>query len=287
MVKVARRWAMEADEDDDLRDLDLPADAALGVWYDLERALAGKNGFGGDVAEIYAYRLVSKQIERTTDPSFVTGFTEAEEKAAQVELARVAGVNMTRILRRFAQLHDRVIFSIDEPNGFRPLDLRHEEFPAFGWRVQIRVSQGRPEVKDTSIHKFRQALSSTVEQSAMLIAMLDELAAYRSKDRLRADPQEAARTADLPPDGATGLFLDRPFDAADLEWIKMAWDAYAARGDVTARPGQLMLVFQAIRRDERSTAEFLRVMNTIVLPLCRRLRLKEQPQLSQLGAASE
>jgi hypothetical protein len=223
--------------EDDLRDLDLPADAALGVWYDLERALAGKNGFGGDVAEIYAYRLVPRRLVDKTDPSFITGATEAEEEAAKVELARVAGVNMTRILRHFAKLHERVIFSIEEREGWKPIDLRYEEFPAFGWRVQLRVSQGKPEVKDASIHKLRQALSATVDQSEIVIAMLDELAAYRAKERLHASPQEPASVADLPPDGATGLYLDRPFDAADLEWIKMAWDAYAARGDVTARPG--------------------------------------------------
>lgn len=272
---------------DDLSDLDLPADAALGVWYDLERALAGKNGYGGDVAEIYAYRLVPRRRMDKTDPSFITRATEAEEHAAKEELMRVAGTNMTRILRHFAKLHERVIFSIEEREGWRPLDLRYEEFPAFAWRVQLRVSQGRPDVKDSSIHTLRQSLSMTVQQSEILIAMLDELAAYRAAERLHAAPQEPANVADLPSDGATGLYLDHPFDAADLEWIKMAWDAYAARGDVTARPSQLMLVFQAIRRDERSTAEFLRVMNTIVLPICRRIRLKEQPQLSQLGAVSE
>ncbi len=29
----------------------------LDVWHELELALQGKNGFGGDTAEIYAYRL--------------------------------------------------------------------------------------------------------------------------------------------------------------------------------------------------------------------------------------
>jgi len=264
---------------------DLTADAAIGVWYDLEQALAGKNGYGGDVAEIYAYRLVPRQLRDKTDPSFITGATEAEAQAAKAELARVAGVNMTRLLRRFAELHDRVIFSIDGRDGFRPIDLGTEEFPAFDWRVQLRVTQGRPSVTTSSIHDLRQALSATVEHAEILTAMLDELAAYRAKGRLQADPQEPASISDLPPDGATGLYLDRAFDADDLEWIKRAWDAYQGRGP--SRASQIMLVFQAIRRDERSTAEFLRVMNTIVLPLLRRLRLQEQPHLTQLGAAGE
>ena len=69
----------------------------------------------------------------------------------------------------------------------------------------------------------------------------------------------------------------------------MAWDAFLSHGDVGGpkRASQIMLVFQAIHRDERAMTEFLRVMNTIVLPLLRRLRLKEQPNLTKLGAAGE
>jgi hypothetical protein len=48
-----------------------------------------------------------------------------------------------------------------------------------------------------------------------------------------------------------------------------------------------MIVFQAIRRDVRASAEFVRVMNTVVLPFLRRLRLRDQPQLVNLGAAGE
>lgn len=138
-----------------------------------------------------------------------------------------------------------------------------------------------------SIHELRQSLSTTVQHAEILTAMLDELATLRATDRLRAAPQEPGDTADLPPDGATGLYLDRAFDAEDLEWIKMAWDAYLSRDGGSARPGQIMLVFDAIRRNERATIEFLRVMNTVVLPLCRRLRLKEHPHLTKLGAAGE
>jgi hypothetical protein len=140
----------------------------------------------------------------------------------------------------------------------------------------------------TSIHELRAAIAKHTESAEVLTAMLDELAAFRAKDRLCADALPAI-SDDLPPDAATGLYLDRPLNADDLAWIKMAWDAYLSRGDGggSSRPSQLMLVFQAIRRDPRSTAEFLRVMNTIVLPLLRRIRLKEQPHLSKLGAASE
>lgn len=272
----------------DLANLDLPVDAAIGVWYDLERALAGKNGYGGDVAEIYAYRLVPQRIRDKTNPAFITGATEAEEQAAKAEAALVAGKNMTRVLRHFAELHEGAVFAIEERDGWRLLDLA-AEFPSFDWSVQLRVTQTRPGAAALSIHELRKTLSATVQHAEVLTAMLDELAAYRAKDRLRAETRDPAGTDDLPPDAATGLYLDVPFAVEDFVWIKMAWDAYLSRGDGGGppRPAQLMLVFAAIHRNERATAEFLRVMNTVVLPLLRRLRLKEQPHLTKLGAASE
>jgi hypothetical protein len=140
----------------------------------------------------------------------------------------------------------------------------------------------------TTIHELRQAITKTVENAEALTAMLDELAVLRAKERLRADALPAAATDDLPPDAPTGLFLDRAFSAEDFVWIKMAFDKLLQSGvQGQGRPGQIMLVFQSIRRDERATAEFFRVMNTIMLPLLRRIRLKEQLDLVRLGAASE
>ena len=46
-----------------MTDLDLTVGDALGVWHELELALAGKNGYGGDVAEICAYRLVPTELQ--------------------------------------------------------------------------------------------------------------------------------------------------------------------------------------------------------------------------------
>lgn len=140
-----------------------------------------------------------------------------------------------------------------------------------------------------SISELREVLVKTAECAEDLAAMLDELAALRAKDRLRAEATPPAPDDDLPPDAATGLYLDRPLDPEDLEWIKLAWDAFLSHGDVggSNRAAQLMLVFQAIRRDDRATAEFLRVMNTLVLPLLRRLCLKERPHLTKLGASGE
>ena len=138
-----------------------------------------------------------------------------------------------------------------------------------------------------SISELREVLVKTAECAEDLAAMLDELAALRAKDRLRAEATPPAPDDDLPPDAATGLYLDHPLDADDLAWIKMAWDAYLPGSSGPGRPTQLMLVFQAIRRDDRATAEFLRVMNTLVLPLLRRLCLKERPHLTKLGVAGE
>lgn len=141
----------------------------------------------------------------------------------------------------------------------------------------------------SSIDELRAMLSKTVDHAGILTEMLDELAAYRAKERLHADAMPPADDYDLPPDGATGLYLDRAFDAEDLTWIKMAWDSFLAQGDVGGpnRASQIMLVFQAIHRDARATGEFLHSMNTVVLPFLRRLRLKEHPHLTKLGAASE
>lgn len=262
------------DDSDDLSDLNLPADDVIGVWDDLASALAGKNGYGGDVAEIYAYRLL---------PSPLRQQHTAEEAEKQ---APIVGVNMTRLLRHFLERHDAVVAIEEGPDEFRPLDLDTEECPPFSWRVHLRVSQIASQTPAPPVHELRTILAETIESATVMSAMLDELAQLRAKDRLRADTSPPAVTDDLPPDAATGLYLDRSFDAGDLEWIKMAWDAYL-NDSSPARPAQIMGVFQAIQRDERATAEFLRVMNTIMLPLCRRLRLQRQPHLTKIGAAGE
>lgn len=99
-------------------------DHTLTVWYELERALEGKNGFGGDVAEIYSYVLV---------PVRLRGCTEDER-------ARSAGRVLTRLLRRFVELHDAEV-ALEERAGFRVIDPNVEDFPPFDHRVHLRVSQ--------------------------------------------------------------------------------------------------------------------------------------------------
>jgi hypothetical protein len=109
---------------------DLDLDQALGVWFDLERALEGKNGYGGDVAEIYAYRLVPPRFQHRST-------VDAAE-----ELAPLVGRNMTRLLRRFVELHEGAEIGIEDgPREFRAIDLRAEDFPPFAHRVHVRVTR--------------------------------------------------------------------------------------------------------------------------------------------------
>jgi hypothetical protein len=114
---------------------DLPtAEESIGIWYELESALEGKNGYGGNVAEIYAYRLV---------PEGATGAAVAisEGKAGEALLARTAAKNLTWFVRRFVELHDGVEIGIEtDPRQFRVLDPRTEEFPPFSHRIHVRVS---------------------------------------------------------------------------------------------------------------------------------------------------
>jgi hypothetical protein len=122
--------------------IDLPADQALGVWHDLECALAGKNGYGGDVAEIYAYLLVSDGFRRLTDPAFISGATEEQARLNEAEVARIAARNLTLILRQFVELHEGVEIKIkDSPRTFRTIDPRTEDFPPFSHRVHVLVSE--------------------------------------------------------------------------------------------------------------------------------------------------
>lgn len=110
---------------DDFGDIELPVDQALGIWFDLERALEGKNGYGGDVAEIYAYRLV---------PPRHKGSTEEEQ-------ARVAGRNLTRLLRYFVDLHRGA--EIEDADESRVIDPLAEDFPPFAHRTHLRVLRGK------------------------------------------------------------------------------------------------------------------------------------------------
>jgi len=132
---------------------------ALGVWHDLARALAGKNGYGGDVAEIYAYRLV---------PPWLRPYNTTEEAEAQAPLA---GRNLTRILRRFADLHEGTTFEIEEGRGvFAAIDLGEggAGCPPFSHRVHLRVSNV-PRAR----RQFAESLLALWNRAESLLALWD------------------------------------------------------------------------------------------------------------------
>jgi len=119
---------------DDRVDTDLPsAESAVGVWFDLERALEGTNGYGGNVAEIYAYRLLP-------EPSTLA--ISAGDPLLQERAAGLAARNLTWLVRHFVGLHEGVEIGIENgPREFRRIDLRSEEFPPFLHRMHIQVSK--------------------------------------------------------------------------------------------------------------------------------------------------
>ncbi len=94
------------------------------LWQELEDALAGTNGYGGDVAEIYAYRLV-KSYGRPP-------MSEAQ--------SREAGWNLTLLLRRFREVHSDAVVLLDTPRGFVPLG-EDGECPPFNHRAHVRVER--------------------------------------------------------------------------------------------------------------------------------------------------
>lgn len=97
----------------------------LGIWGELEAAYHGRNGFGTNVAEIYAYRLLPM------DPQDPTGTGE--------ENARRAGHEMERIIRLFQQVHSDAVIGYE--TAWREFTTTWDEFPPFNHRVHIQVTK--------------------------------------------------------------------------------------------------------------------------------------------------
>lgn len=117
---------------DEISEIELPVDQTLGVWYDLACALEGKNGYGGDVAEIYAYRLLPP------------GPRHPLSDLPEEDQARIAAANLTSILRQFVERHEDTEIGIEEgPREFRFFDPREEAVPPFLHRLHLRVVQDK------------------------------------------------------------------------------------------------------------------------------------------------
>jgi|GEM_PF-2504515 len=82
---------------------------ALSLWTDLEDALRGTHGFGGNVAEIYVYRLMSRcpLVERHMNEPRTTwsdSMTEAVNEAVQQ-----ANESFYNVLVHFASERDAIV----------------------------------------------------------------------------------------------------------------------------------------------------------------------------------
>lgn len=129
------------------------SDQLLGVWMDLERALEGTNGYGGDVAEIYAYRCVPPQLADL-------GAVGAPEDSRST-MASVAGCNLSRLLRQFVDLHVGVEVGIEvEREQFRAFDPREEIMP-FSHRIHLRVRR----TASAAVRRFGQDLRALRERA--------------------------------------------------------------------------------------------------------------------------
>lgn len=113
------------------------AEDAVGILNDLHLALAGKNGYGGNVAEIYAYRLL---------PPGAPGGRMSHQIPGPGE-TKAAARNLTWLAQQFIAMHDRTddthIVHIGIESGyreFRDVDLDIEPIEPFGHRVHLRVS---------------------------------------------------------------------------------------------------------------------------------------------------
>lgn len=80
----------------------LSMDQVLGVWSDLEQAYFGKNGYGGDTAELYLYRFMPFCLATITHPEKM-----ADEESPIGETIRetydAANCAMHDLLKLFAE----------------------------------------------------------------------------------------------------------------------------------------------------------------------------------------
>jgi hypothetical protein len=106
----------------------------LGVWDELHLALRGENGFGGDTAEIYAYRLSDRdpmyhEKNGDYDSLFGDDFRETDESAK---------FNLLFICNEFMKHHDCSI-CIDTHEGWMDWDGFNESDFISNHRYHVKV----------------------------------------------------------------------------------------------------------------------------------------------------
>ena len=81
---------------------------ALGVWGDLVEAYHGVNGYGGDTAEVYLFRLMPRDPSAERGPD--GGTLAAQAVVAQARAARLALADLCRL---FAEHYGDAIVTIE------------------------------------------------------------------------------------------------------------------------------------------------------------------------------
>jgi hypothetical protein len=91
--------------------IDLSQRQLLKLWPELDDALYGKNGFGADTAEIYAYTVLP------ADPSADSASPAAMREEARRENALQAARTLHAVLVLFSEIRDCVITVDDDRLG--------------------------------------------------------------------------------------------------------------------------------------------------------------------------
>jgi hypothetical protein len=117
-------------KDERCRNWELPTavslDQLLGIWTELVEAMHGVNGYGGDTAEIYAYRLLR------FDPRILH---EPWVKQMRREQAIEARVSVYLILKRFESQFDRRC----EVDGHKSAWEWFQRVDLFDHRIHVKV----------------------------------------------------------------------------------------------------------------------------------------------------
>lgn len=113
----------------------ISVDQALDVWADLEDAYRDEHGYGGDIAEIYAYRLMPYS------PRAHVG----SDDVAQRQLARDAGLALVAICKMFEQRRECRIEIETNRDEWDGLDQWLSKGGLMVHREHVRVTRKRPD----------------------------------------------------------------------------------------------------------------------------------------------
>jgi hypothetical protein len=107
--------------------INLPIVELLALWSELEAAYYGENGFGGDTAEIYAYRLQRFHHRPELGDIF---------KSILDQQKMVAAASMCNVIERFIETHPDIDVYVNGEK-YKP-SLKESPFE---WRWHIKISK--------------------------------------------------------------------------------------------------------------------------------------------------